>query len=219
MQDFACEREELVRGLQRIGVLKNPRIARAMLAVKRELFVTKDYASDAYADIPLPIPGGATISQPYVYASTLEAADLKEGENVLEIGAGSGYGAALMSELVGRSGRVFTIEISPKVSGFAKVNLKKAGYNNVKLITSDGSMGYEKESPYDAIIVTAACPEIPPPLIEQLKVGGRIVAPVGGLSEGQELMLLKKKVDGSIETRRLGGVVFLPLTGKHGYKA
>ncbi|HKZ45648.1 MAG TPA: protein-L-isoaspartate(D-aspartate) O-methyltransferase [archaeon] len=218
MKGFENERKELVEHLEKIGSLKNPEIKKAMLKVKRELFVTSEYRFDAYVDMALPIVGGATISQPYVYAITFEALKLKKGEKVLEVGSGSGYGAALISELVGKKGKTITVEIVPEVCDFAKSNLKKAGYKNVKVVCSDGSIGYEKEAPYDAIIVTAACPEIPKSLVNQLKNGGRLVAPVGGISTGQDLIFLEKDKNGEIKTKTLGGVIFLPLTGKHGYK-
>lgn len=218
MKTFEKQRMEVVEHLERIGYIKDPRIKKAMLKVKRELFVTQDYKRDAYVDMPLPIPGGATISAPHMYAITLKAVKLKKGEKVLEIGSGSGYGAALINELVGSEGRTITVEIIPEVCGFAIKNLKKTGYKNVKVIRGDGSLGYEKDAPYDAIIVTAACPEIPKPLVNQLKTGGRLVAPVGGISSGQDLIYLEKTKEGEIKTRNLGGVIFLPLTGKHGYK-
>lgn len=218
MKTFEKERIEAIEHLERMGYIKDPKIKSVMLKVKRELFVAPDYKQDAYIDMPLPIPGGATISAPHMYAITLEAVKLKKGEKVLEIGSGSGYGAALISELAGSKGKVITIEIIPEVCEFAKKNLKKAGYKKVKVICGDGSLGNEKNAPYDAIIVTAACPEIPRTLVNQVKNGGRLVAPVGGISSGQDLIYLEKTKEGEIKTKKLGGVIFLPLTGKHGYK-
>lgn len=218
MKTFERQRTETIEHLEKEGYIKDPRIKDAMLKVRRELFVPQGYKRDSYVDTPLPIPGGATISAPHMYAITFEAVKLRKGEKVLEVGSGSGYGAALISELVWRKGETITIEIAPEVFEFAKNNLKKAGYKNVKVICGDGSLGYEKDAPYDAVIVTAACPEIPRPLVNQLKPGGRLVAPVGGISTGQDLIYLEKTKDGEIKTKNLGSVIFLPLTGKHGYK-
>lgn len=217
MIDFENEREKLVEHLEAMGKLKDKEIKKAMLTVKRELFILPEYFEQAYTDMPLPVVGKATISAPHMYVIMFEAIKLKKGEKVLEIGSGSGYGAALIREITGSEGEVFTVEIEKEVHEFAKKNLKKAGYKDVKAVLSDGSVGYEKEAPYDAIIVTAACPEIPKPLIDQLKVGGRLIAPVGGISTGQELFYLYKTEKG-IQKKNLGSVVFLPLKGKFGWK-
>jgi len=216
MEELEKQKKEVIAHLEAIGKLKTPEIKKAMLKVKRELFVLPEYKKEAWIDTPLPIVSKATISAPHMYAIMLEAVKPKKGDKVLEIGAGSGYGAALIKEIVKR-GKVITIEIIPEVCEFAKKNLKKAGCKTVKVICGDGSKGYEKGAPYDAIICTAACPEIPKTLINQLKTGGRLVSPVGGVSGGQDLIYLEKTKEG-IKTENLGPVIFLPLTGKFGYK-
>lgn len=217
MEELEKEKKEVISHLEATGKLKSPEIKRAMLTVKRELFVLPEYRKDAWLDTPLPIVGTSTISAPHMYAIMLEAVKLKPGEKVLEVGSGSGYGAALMKEIVGENGKVITVEIDREVAEFAKNNLKKAGYKDVKVVCGDGSKGYKKEAPYDAIIVTAAAPEIPKALIEQLKIGGRLISPVGGISGGQDLILIKKTEEG-IKKENLGPVIFLPLRGKFGFK-
>jgi len=211
-------KKKTIDNLVAIGRLKSPEIKKAMMKVRRELFVLPSYKDEAWADVALPIVGKATISAPHMYAIMLEEAKLKEGEKVLEIGSGSGYGAALIRELVGKKGKVITIEIDPEVYEFAKKNLARAGYTDVKIVLSDGSVGYEKEAPYDCIFVTATGPEVPKPLIEQLKNGGRMLVPVGSISGNQELIYIKKNEDGSLEEKNICGVVFVPLQGKLGYK-
>jgi len=215
LKEAKKQKLETIENLKREGRLKSKEIIEAMLKVKRELFVLPEYKNEAWLDTPLPIVSGATISAPHIYAIMLEAVKLKPGEKVLEIGSGSGYGAALIKEIV-KKGKVITIEINPEVYEFAKNNLKKAGYKNIKVVLGDGSLGYEKEAPYDAIISTAAAPKIPKPWIDQLKEGGRLISPVI-TAFGQELIYLEKK-DNRIKTKNLGPVVFLELLGKYGKK-
>ena len=145
-----------------------------------------------------------------------EALELKEGDNVLEVGAGSGYQAALISELVGQKGQVITTEIVPELVEFATNNIKKCKINNVKVIIHDGSQGYKKQAPYDKIIITAACPKIPKPLIGQIEVGGLLIMPVGKKHSYQELILLKR-TEKEITRKNLGGVAFVPLIGKFAF--
>lgn len=211
------EKIETIEKLVSIGRLGSPEIKKAIMSVERELFVLPDYKKDAWVDAALPIVGKATISAPHMYAIMFEEAKLKKGEKVLEVGSGSGYGAALIRELVGKEGKVITMEIEPEVYDFAKKNLKKAGYTDVKIVLSDGSIGYEKEAPYDCIIVTATAPEIPRVLIKQLRPGGRMLAPVGGAYINQKLIYVKKNEDGSLEERDVCDVIFVPLKGKFGY--
>jgi len=218
MRDLEKQKLHTIKNLEREGRLKTLEIKKAMLKVKRELFVLPEYKEDAWLDTPLPIVGNATISAPHMYAIMLEAVKPKKGEKVLEIGAGSGYGAALLRELVGKRGKVITIEIVPEVCEFARRNLRKAGYRDVKVICGDGSLGYEKEAPYDVIISTAACPEIPRTWIKQLKVGGRLISPVGGIYSGQDLIYMEKKRKGKLKIENLGPVIFLPLKGRFGFR-
>lgn len=219
MRALEKQRRDVVEYLERIGYIKDPRIKRAMLKVKREQFVLPEYKRDAYVDTPLPIPGGATISAPHMHVIFMSSVKLKPGDKVLEVGAGSGILLAYIKEVVGKKGKVFGIEIVPEVYKFAKKNLKRSGYEKkVKLILGDGSLGLEKKAPFDKIIVSAACPEIPRPLIKQLKLGGILVAPVGGISGGQDLIYVEKTKEGEIKTKNLGGVIFVRLTGKYGWR-
>ena len=219
MKDFEKQRTDIVKHLGKIGYIKDPKIKKAMLKVKREQFVLPDYKQNAYVDMPLPIPGDATISALHMHAIFMSSVKLKAGDKVLEVGAGSGILLAYIKEVVGSKGKVVGIEFTPETYEFAKKNLKKSGYEKkVKLILGDGSKGVPEESPFDKIIVSAACPEIPRPLIKQLKRGGILVAPVGGISSGQDLIYLEKTKKGETIRKNLGGVIFVPLVGRYGYK-
>lgn len=218
MPDFVEQRKEMVRRYKLGGYIQSKRMEEAVLAVPREEFMSPSLRDYAYMDRPFPIPGDGrqTISAPYMYPVTYEPLGLEEGMNVLEIGAGSGYGAALAKELVGDEGHVVAVEINTETYEFAKKNLKTTGYD-VELVLGDGSIGFPDRAPYDAISVTASTPSMPPPLVEQLKVGGRLIAPVGGRSlEGQDLLLVEKTEGGLVE-RSLMKVVYVPLLGKHGF--
>lgn len=215
---FKEKREALIKRLEEYGYIKDPKIKKAMLKIKREDFVLPEYKDSAYDDTPLPIPADATISAPHMHAIFLSAADLKSGEKVLEIGAGSGVLLVYMKELVGTKGEVVGVEIVPEVYRFAKNNLEKSGHaKKVSLILGDGSKGVNKKK-FDKIIVSATCPEVPKPLTEQLKKGGMIIAPVGEQYGHQELVCVQKTKQGKIVKKNLGGVVFVPLRGKYGWK-
>ncbi len=196
------------------GIVKNKKLIDAFKKVPREEFVLKEYKDEAYDDNALPIIKGQTISQPTTIMIMLEALELKEGLKVLEIGAGSGYNCALISEIIGKKGISYSVEIIKEVADFARDNIKKLNIKNVQIINADGSEGYKKEAPYDRIIVTAACPKIPEPLIKQLKDDGVLVAPVGKYS--QEMNKVKKK-DGKLIMENLGSFVFVELKGKYGF--
>jgi len=189
--------------------------------VPREEFMASSHVNYSYVDQPFPIPGDGrqTISAPYMYPVFYEPLGLKAGEKLLEVGAGSGYGAALARELVGPEGLVVSIEINPTTFRFARENLNRTGYQDVVLILDDGSLGYPEMAPYDAICITAACPEIPQPLIDQLDAPGRLMAPVGGSYSlyGQDLVLLEKGAEGLMEKKTLMKVSYVPLTGEYGY--
>ena len=187
----------------------------ALAKVPRHLFVPQRYRSEAYVDTPLPIGYGQTISAPHMVAIMCELLNLKEGDKVLEIGTGCGYHAAVVAEIVGRKGKVITIERIPELAEMAKTNLKALGYDNVVVIVGDGSKGYEPEAPYDKIYVTAAAPEIPKPLIEQLKPGGKMVIPVG--DSVQWLYVVEKDKEGKIRKWNWGSVRFVPLKGEYGF--
>ncbi len=214
MNYFEEKRKEMVENLKKSGYLKDERIEKAMLKVKRELFVLPEYKEDAYVDTPLPIPGNATISAPHMHCIYLHALELKENDRVLEVGFGSGILLAYIKEVIGK-GEIFGIEINPETFKFGKRNLRRAGYKDIKLILGDGSKGLENVQ-FDKILVSAACPEIPKPLIEQLKPGGILIAPVGSISGNQELIKIKKNK--KIKKENLGSVIFLPLLGKYGFR-
>jgi len=221
MPSFEEQRRRMVQRYRRLGYIKTEAMARAMLRVPREEFMDPAYVEYAYVDQPFPIPGDGrqTISAPYMYPVFYEPLQLKRGDRVLEVGAGSGYGAALAWELVAPDGLVVSIEINPVTYRFARENLKRTGYDKVILILGDGSLGYPPEAPYDAICITASCPDIPPPLIEQLASPGRLMAPVGSSNSlfGQDLVLLEKDERGRIQRRKLMKVAYVPLIGKYGW--
>jgi protein-L-isoaspartate(D-aspartate) O-methyltransferase len=181
----------------------------ALRAVPRHELVPERYAGAAYDDRPLPIGHGQTISQPYIVGFMTELLELEAGDTVLEVGTGSGYQAAVLGQIVDR---VVTIEIIDELARSAAADLQELGYTNVTVLSGDGYFGYEPEAPYDAIIVTAAAEHIPPPLIEQLKPGARMVVPVGRSGWTQNLMLVEKDEAGEVTTRNLMAVRFVPLT-------
>ncbi len=201
------ERQIAARGIHDPGVLA------AMLEIPRHLFIPPPYDRAAYDDNPLPIGNGQTISQPYIVALMTELLHPKPTDNVLEIGTGSGYQAAILSRLVKR---LTTIERITSVADMAKRNLKTLGIENAGVIEGDGTLGYPDNAPYDGIIITAATPEIPRPLIGQLADGGVLVAPVGG-RDIQDLITLHKQGQ-SIKQVSHGGVRFVPLIGQHGWE-
>ncbi len=208
----------LVENLEREGIIKSEKVKRAFLRVPRYKFVLERYKEYAHVDEPLPIPAGQTISAPHMVAIMLELAELKEGMNVLEVGTGSGWNAALIYELVRQD--VYTIERIPELAEFAKRNLERAGYKNkVHVIVGDGTKGFPPKAPYDRIIVTAGAPKVPEPLIEQLKVGGKILIPVGSYHLWQELLeVIKISEDNKVKIKNHGGVAFVPLIGEHGWR-
>ena len=208
------KRKELVKRLCREGRIKSFQVEKAFLETPREGFLPENLKPHAYVDTPLEIGNGQTISAPHMVAIMCEDLDLKKGQKVLEIGAGSGYHAAVISKIIGDEGHVYTIERFEGLAKKAEENLKKANIRNVTVETGDGSMGLQKYAPYDRIYVTCAAPDIPPPLIEQLKDGGKLMVPVGYTI--CELILIEKK-DNKIKTKNLGGCAFVPLIGKYGH--
>jgi len=191
------------------------KVVEAMKKVPRHLFVPYQYRNEAYVDTPLPIGKGQTISAPHMVAIMCELLDLKPGEKVLEIGTGCGYHAAVVAEIVGKNGKVITIERHPELAERAREILKELGYDNVIVIVGDGSKGYEPEAPYDKIYVTASAPDIPTPLLEQLKPGGKMVIPIGNFM--QYLYVVEKDETGRIEKKKWGAVRFVPLVGEYGF--
>ena len=214
--DLKRQWERTVGALVREGLIKSEPVRRAFLKYPRYLFVQKRYRSYAHVDEPLPIPAGQTISAPHMVAIMLELAELKPGMKVLEIGTGSGWNAALISELVKTD--VYTVERIPELVEFARQNLQRAGVKNVHVFLGDGSKGFPPKAPYDRIIVTAGAPDIPEPLIEQLKPGGRLIIPVGSYHLWQDLYIVDKTEKGKIKKRRWGGVAFVPLVGEYGWR-
>jgi protein-L-isoaspartate(D-aspartate) O-methyltransferase len=222
MNELEKQRKMLIESLVANSQIKSEQVKKAMMKVKRELFVLSDYKQNAYQDIPLPISSdaeGGTISQPTVHAMTLEGLRLKKGEKVLEIGCGSGILVAYIKEIVGRKGEVFGVEISKETCEFAKNNLKNSGYDKkIKLILGDGSVGLKEYAPFDKIVISAAAPSLPEPIRKQTKIGGIIVAVIGTSNYNQELIQFEKNDDETFSKRNLGGVVFVPLRGEYGMK-
>ena len=210
--DFGEERARMVQTqmVQRSPSIRDSKVLEAMRQVPRHLFVPWSLRLMAYEDHPLPIGYGQTISQPYIVALMTEALQLKENSKVLEIGTGSGYQAAVLSEL---TPHIFTMEIIAPLADEARERLQKLGYHTVKLRRGDGYFGWPEAGPFDGIIVTCAAGHIPPPLIAQLSQGGRMVIPVGGFYEVQRLMVLTKDQDSMIRTKELLPVRFVPMTG------
>ncbi|MCG7853919.1 MAG: protein-L-isoaspartate O-methyltransferase [Methanosarcinaceae archaeon] len=211
--EYEKEREILIGSLRSHNIKQS--VLDAMLRVPRHLFIPEGLRRDAYVDTPLPIGHGQTISAPHMVAIMCDLLDLHEGQRILEIGTGSGYNAAVMAELVGKTGHIYTVERIAPLVDFAKKNLNDTGYTNVTVILEDGSGGYSEFSSYDRITVTCAAPDIPEPLVEQLKPGGLLAIPVG--DNIQHLYLVKKDLDGTVHKESKGGVVFVPLIGKYGY--
>ena len=218
--DFAGQRRQMVAevaamahataaetGRQR---LSDP-VLRAMETVQRHRFVPDAEVGSAYRNRPLSIGDGQTISQPYIVALSAELIDPKPGDAVLEVGTGSGYQAAVLAELVDR---VYSIEIIESLGRQAADRLAALGYRNVEVRIGDGYQGWAEKAPFDAIVVTAAAPHVPEPLLAQLKPGGRMVIPVGRRDQGQEMLLVVKGADGRLQTRRVIPVRFVPLTGE-----
>jgi protein-L-isoaspartate(D-aspartate) O-methyltransferase len=201
-RDAMVERQIASRGV------KNARVLAAMRKVERHRFIPPDGQNDAYADHPVPIGDGQTISQPYIVALMTELLDLDRGHTVLEIGTGSGYQAAVLAEIVKH---VYTIEIVPSLAARSKETLAKLGYENITVIAGDGYRGLPDRAPFDRIIVTAAPDEIPKPLLEQLAVGGKMVIPVG--ETFQELRVIEK-TDKGLREHKAGAVRFVPMTGE-----
>ena len=217
-QPYARERATLLKeiaamaretGFETGRAVFSERVMAAMAKVERHRFVPAAYGPLAYANRPLPIGQGQTISQPYIVALMTELLDIKPGDTVLEIGTGSGYQAAVLAELVAQ---VYSVEIVEPLGRNAESLLAQLGYRNITVRIGDGYNGWPARAPFDAIIVTAAAPQVPPALIEQLKPGGRMVIPVGAQAEVQFLQVMAKKADGSVATQMNLPVRFVPLT-------
>jgi protein-L-isoaspartate(D-aspartate) O-methyltransferase len=210
---FAGERHRMVEEQIRARGIRNERVLAAVERVPRHLFVPGDLRRAAYEDRPLPIGEGQTISQPYIVALMTDLLDPHAGDRILEIGAGSGYQAAILAEL---ASEVITIERIPSVASQARRNLAAAGSRKVDVVLGDGTLGYLPKSPYQGILVTAGTPEVPQPLVDQLADRGRLVAPVGPHGV-QELLRLVREGE-KVRQESHGGVVFVPLIGEHGWR-
>ncbi len=206
---FLAQRQAMVlSGITGWGI-KDEAVIEAMGAVPRHLFVTEQYQDQAYANHPLPIGFGQTISQPYIVALMTEAAEIGAGGNVLEVGTGSGYQAAVLAEIVDQ---VYTIEIIGALAERAEADLEQAGYDNVQVRHADGYFGWQEQAPFDAIIVTAAPDHVPQPLVQQLKIGGHLIIPVGPVGGVQTLWRVTRIGEEEIRSENLGDVRFVPFT-------
>ena len=212
---YQLELDNLINFLKDSGFLNDDNVESAFRNIHRHEFVPISELDRAYDNEPLSIMKNQTISQPGVVARMTEWLDVKDGQKILEIGTGSAWQTAILSYLVG-TGTVYSVERHPELVKFARENLEKLGIDNTHVILGDGSMGYPKALPYDRIIITAACPKIPLPLLEQLDENGLIIAPVGNSS--QSLVLLKKTSKGIIEIKNQPNYIFVPLLGKFGNK-
>jgi protein-L-isoaspartate(D-aspartate) O-methyltransferase len=220
------EWEKLIQNLIKERILHSSRVIEAMRDVPREKFLPENMRTYSAVDTPLPIGFGQTASAPHMVSIMNEALQLEIGDKVLEVGAGSGWHAATIAELVApqtspRSewGHVYTVEIVQNLAEFARKNIMNGGYGDrVTIIYSDGSVGYPEKAPYDRILVTAGAPDVPKPLVDQLKTTGIMLIPVGSLSLFQSLFKITKTADGKTKEENLGGVAFVPLTGEYGHK-
>ncbi len=213
MPDLTNERFQMVNQIAERGV-RNPVVLAAMRRVPRELFLPEELGEFAYHDTPLPIEGGQTISQPYIVALMIESVEPRTGDRALEIGTGSGYAAAVLSEVVGE---VYTVERHERLAKLASGRLADLGYSKVKVIHGDGTLGWAEYAPYDVILVTAGGPQVPKPLLEQLAIGGRLIIPVGETARLQHLVRVTRTSQDNFDDEDLGEVRFVPLIGAEGW--
>ena len=215
MKHYAEQRNRMVANQIMARGVRDERVLDAMRRVRRHTFIPPDERDMAYDDMPLPIAGGQTISQPYIVAYMVEALDLQPGEKVLEIGAGSGYAAAVLAEM---GCEVYTIERIGQLASVAAGNLQDEGYHNVHVLHADGTRGWAEQAPFDAILVSAGAPIVPESLKSQLAVGGRMVVPVGSSQRAQELLRVTNRGEGRFDVEDLADVRFVPLIGEHGWE-
>jgi len=214
IDSFLTQRRSMVESQLRARGIRDERVLAAMFHVPRHEFVSEEHRDQVYEDHPIPIGEGQTISQPYIVAIMLEALALDPSDTVLEIGTGSGYQTALLSEL---TRQVYSVERHEALARAARATLARLGFNNVEVFVGDGSRGLPDRAPFDAIVVSAAAPQIPPPLFEQLREGGRMVIPVGP-AHAQELQLVRKH-EGQPVVTVMEGCRFVPLIGREGYRS
>jgi protein-L-isoaspartate(D-aspartate) O-methyltransferase len=214
MTEFAAERDAMIeRQIESRGI-REPTILEAFRAVPREEFLSEEYRDLAYGDHPLPIEAGQTISQPYIVALMIQAGEIRPGDRVLEVGAGSGYAAAVISRI---AGQVIAIERHPDLVKIASERIRRLGYDNVRIVEGDGTRGWEPDAPYDAILAAASGSHVPPQWVSQRAVGGRLVMPVGEPGWIQKLVKVTKGPAGQLISEDLGGVRFVPLIGEEGW--
>ncbi len=214
MTDFAELRERMVTTQIAARGIRDPALLAAFRAVPREVFVDASFAEDAYGDHPLPIAAGQTISQPYIVALMIDAAGVGAGDRVLEIGAGSGYAAAVIGRI---AAEVTAIERHPELVRVARERIEGLGYFNVTIVQGDGTRGWPEAAPYDAILAAASGSHVPQPLIDQLAPAGRLVMPLGEPGGVQQLVKVTKQADGGVTHNDLGAVRFVPLIGQEGW--
>jgi protein-L-isoaspartate(D-aspartate) O-methyltransferase len=214
MADYAALRRRMVDTQLIDRGIRHPTVLRAMAAVPRERFVPELDAPDAYEDSALPIGHDQTISQPYVVALMLEAIAPESTDRVLEIGTGSGYATAVLAELVAE---VYTVERLGTLAAAARTRLAELGYRNIHVLEGDGTLGWPEHAPYDGIIVTAGGPDVPAPLLPQLRVGAHLVVPVGSTPRSQELVRVTRRAADEYARESLGPVTFVPLIGEAGW--
>ncbi len=212
--DFDSKQKRLIHQLVSEGYIHTPPVVEAMSRVPRHLFVPPHIMESAYEDHPLPIGSDQTISAPHMVGIMTEALDVRRDSRVLEVGAGSGYQAAVLAEIA-RDGLIYSVERIPELVLLSIRNLRRCGYSNVSVVQGDGTLGYPKEAPYDRIIVTAGSPKVPDALVGQLAECGSLLIPVGGRF-CQELLRVEKK-GGGVVVSNLGGCVFVPLVGDDGW--
>jgi protein-L-isoaspartate(D-aspartate) O-methyltransferase len=214
--DFAAQREQMVERQIAARGIRDPHLLDAMREVPREAFIPPGLAGQAYEDMPLPIEAGQTISQPYIVALMIEAAGIAPGARVLEVGAGSGYAAAVIGRI---ADRVIGIERHRELADLAEARVRQLGYDNVRIVQGDGSVGMVAEAPFDAILAAASGSHVPEDLKRQLVVGGTLVMPIGEPGAIQTLVAVTRTGDDVYETRNLGPVRFVPLIGAEGWRA
>lgn len=214
MADFAALRRRMIATQLVARGIRHPAVLRAMAAVPRERFVPELDAPDAYGDSALPIGLAQTISQPYIVALMLEAIAPGPMDRVLEIGTGSGYATAVLAEMVAE---VYTVERLGTLAAAARARLADLHYGNVHVLDGDGTLGWPEHAPYDGIVVTAGGPDVPAPLLPQLRVGGHLVVPVGSTSRSQELVRVTRRTTDEYTRESLGAVAFVPLIGDAGW--
>jgi protein-L-isoaspartate(D-aspartate) O-methyltransferase len=215
--NFEAERRRLVEHLVRRKYITKHEVIKAMGKIPRHEFVPPGLRKNAYVDSPQQIGFGQTISAPHMVGIMAEKLDIEKGQNILEIGGGSGYHAAVFAEIVGKEGHIYSVEYVEALAERARENIRKCGLENiVTILEGDGSLGLKEHAPYDRIFVSCAAPMVPEPLLEQLKDKGKLLIPVGSMYY-QTLILLEKK-GGKLKEKEHGGCVFVPLRGTHGFK-